>query len=433
MKRQTLCRLFRLSFLFLLLLLCTLGCQRKRVVRLATGGKTSIHRTIGGHLKQLFHQQLKAYTDISLQTQGSSDNLRQLLQGKADFALVQNDALPTTKSKKENLLRTVLPLYTQVLFVLYKPSIQAKSLAELVKGRRISVGPKLGGTAQLVKRILASYGIPRKSYTLHYHSYRQNTLDDDTDIVCTVTGYNNIRVNSLLRARRAKLWSFGDPNLIGKGSSIDGFCLHHPLARPFVIPKLTYRYEPQHPILTVGVDNVMVTRKDVSPYLIYDLVKAMLEQKEWLAQQNPLFHGINLDPRKQSLHFPLHKGTKMYLEKDKPPFLVRYAETIALLLSVGMLLFGGLSGLVRWRQRSRKEQIDLYYQEVLDLEHTLIKGEVIDYEAITAQLFAIRNKAMAQLMAEKLEGDENFRILLVLFDQTYQHIQLHQNTRRNRT
>lgn len=91
------------------------ACQSKNKLKLATGSTQSIHFAVGSQLRNLIQNQNQEYSlKLLTEGEGSKANLQQLLDNQSDFALVQNDI---TSSKDLSKVRTVLPLYPQILFI----------------------------------------------------------------------------------------------------------------------------------------------------------------------------------------------------------------------------------------------------------------------------------------------------------------------------
>ncbi|MEM6298255.1 MAG: TAXI family TRAP transporter solute-binding subunit [Bacteroidota bacterium] len=121
---------------------------------MATASKSSSYFEVGEQLSNLLNRDELISIDVqSDATLGSYTNCQLLLEGKVDFALAQNDPSLTrfVHEKVETadpMIRTVMPLYPELLFILYPDSIQASTLNELISGRRVYVGGLESGTAR---------------------------------------------------------------------------------------------------------------------------------------------------------------------------------------------------------------------------------------------------------------------------------------------
>jgi TRAP transporter TAXI family solute receptor len=394
-------------------LMLVTSCQNQSShFTLATGSKSSRHYQIGLSLAEMINQKSRYRWHLDTTGEGSINNCHELLAKKAQFALAQND-VPLTEAKGE--LRTVLPLYPQIFLIVYKDSIQANSLQALIEGRKIAVGPKTGGTAPFARKFFQLMGIDSSKYEFVYSHYQENTISDTIPISISVTGVDNARIKEMLMHKHGKIWSLDSIETFGKGSLVEGFCLQYPLARPFVLPKNTYQNHPQHPILTIAMDNLLLAHKSVPATVIYDLLNTIFENEEILSSKDILFHNIAEDFDRKSLQFPMHEGLKNYLNRNKPSFIERYADILALMITALTIGMGTFSTFLQWNKKRRKERIDKYYLKVIQLENEAkSKTQPEDLNVVLEALDLLRQKAFQQLTDEKLQADDSFRIFVAL-------------------
>ncbi|MDZ7336444.1 MAG: hypothetical protein ONB32_14935, partial [candidate division KSB1 bacterium] len=329
-------------------------------------------------------------------------------------------------SNNFNNLQSIIPLFPEILFIFYKENLKPNdnSLAALIRGRTVTMGPEGSGEARLTKKVFQEFGIGPYEYQARHVNFDENVLSDSVDLCCMVTGFDNPRVQKSME-RGGKIFSLGDPDLAGKGSEADGFCLKYPLAKPLIIPKNIYSNLPEHPILTVAIDAVLLTRKDMDPEVVHEVIETILNRKQHLVMDldNKLLSQISeqFDPLK--LRFPLHPGARHYLERDKPSFYERYAELIGVIFSIFLALVSGIVALSRWSQRRKKNRIDDYYKQVLDIQ---VQIDDFDDEhacrLAIARLKDLREKAFQHLIAEKLMADDSFRIFITLVNDTRSEI-----------
>ena len=182
-----------------------------------------------------------------------------------------------------------------------------------------------------------------------------------------------------------------------------------PNMKPKVIPAYTYDLPGnREALLTVAVDTLLVTHKDVSEATIYELTRTFLEQKPRLTALAPhLFSGINESFDPLDLSFPLHAGARAYLERDDPSFIERYAETINMLVYVSFLLISAFLAFARWREHRKKDRIDVFYQQVMAIRDRI--GQIPSAELLE-QLEQLEREAFNSLIAEKLAANDSFRI-----------------------
>ncbi len=403
--------LFQLS-LFGFLWISAFSCQDSKTYTMATSTESASYLRVGEEMAKLFELE----TDVKIkvlsgENMGSDRNIHLLANLEVDFAFAQGD----TKIKGSDIenfkgnhhIKTVLPLYPEVLFIIYPDSIEAENLSDLVRGRKVGLGPKDGGTASFMHRLLEHYGISDNEYEAIYSSYEENVVSEQIAISCALTGFNNQRIYNML-AKGHKIFSLGDPNLAYKGSSVDGFCLIHGPAHPFIIPKFTYMKQPVEPILTIAVDAILYTHEEVDKYVIYHLAEAIFNNKQYLGSKNQLLTQITENFDENDLNYPLHEGARMYLERDKPNFFERYGKILG---SILLALVTGIPMAYRTYKQKKKDKIDQFYELALASEEKVDKANSMEeLLEIQQEMNVIRKKAYQLLIDERLDANPSFRI-----------------------
>jgi hypothetical protein len=121
--------------------------------------------------------------------------------------------------------------------------------------------------------------------------------------------------------------------------------------------------------------------------------------------------------------YPLHQGTWDYYHRKDPGFLVMYAEVIASSLSVLLAIVTLVAAVNKWVQRSVKNRIDHYYNAINQSFSNLEKGRVEDLAAEEEMLMSLKHQAINDLVSERLNADESFRILQDLLEQCLSEVQ----------
>ncbi|GAB4396054.1 MAG: hypothetical protein OHK0053_08850 [Microscillaceae bacterium] len=401
---------------------CLPGCQFwPSEYLLVTGAANSRHHRVGQELAQVLTQKSNYRFQIDTSGAGSISNCQGLLAKGSGFALAQNDVpLPAASGE----LRSVAPLYPQVFFIVYADSLRPSSLRDLVQGRTIAIGPKSGGTAPFTRRLLSRFGIDSSEYHFSYSDYTQNTLRPETPISISLTAYNNARIAEMLTEKRGKIWSFDEPGLLGQGTSVEGFCLGYPFARPFILPKNTFGAFPAEPVLTIALENVLLAHRKVPPSAVYEIAKTLFEHRELLVRQDVSLQYLRPDFDSGNLQFPLHEGAKQYLNRDKPSILERYAEVLALIVTLLTLAVGTGATVWQWNRRRRKDRIDRYYLDVIQIEKSLPQCQTeAELRAAQKALEQLRQRAFQLLVDEQLQADDSFRIFVSLVQDVYREIE----------
>ncbi len=392
------------------LLLAVTACDRGGSYTLATHQELTRLPRIGADIAEVLEKQNGwEVTVLSGQEYYFFANVGLIDAGEADFAFTSSDVAVEGQN-----VRTVLPLYPEILVVLYAESLgNPQTLEELLRGRRVGVGPKELPYSQYFLRIIRDFGIDRRTFTPVYHPIGETGLGTgQMDVLFTFIGTNPLDLGKLIAAGN-RFFSFDDPSLEGRGSNVDGYLMHHPNLQSFVIPKNTFGKYPAEPVLTLAVPITIITQSDMSNDVVYNFVAAIFENSSSLFRKNPVLGFLSQNFDNTKLRFPLHEGTLQYLNRDQPKFLERYAEVMALMLSVAIVLVGALTTVRRLLLRRKKDRIDAYYEKVHAFgRRSPSSREEVD-EALT-QLAELKVQAIQQLHEERLTPDESFSIFVEL-------------------
>lgn len=402
------------TVILLLTLWAFTACEDSKEYKMATSTESASYVQVGKDLVELFELETESkFHVLSGENLGSDMNIHLLADLQVDFALAQGNTKIKGSSlndfKSNHHIKTVSPLYPELLFIIYPDSIQATSLMDLIRGRRVGMGPKDGGTASFMQKLLQHYGLSPEEYQPIYTSYEENVISDHIDISCALTGYNNARIYKMLVDEGHNIFSLGDPNLAFKGSSVDGFCLINGPARPFILPKFTYMNQPTEPILTVAVDAMLFTHEEVDKYVVYHLTESMFENKQYLANKNPLLMNMRERFDLNDLNYPLHEGARMYFERNKPSFVERYSKLIG---SALVAIATGLPMIFSWYIQRKKDRIDRFYKALMEEEEKIWNAKSKeDLLSPAEKVHDLRKEAFQQLTHQKLDANPSFRIL----------------------
>ena len=176
--------------------------------------------------------------------------------------------------------------------------------------------------------------------------------------------------------------------------------------------------------MTVSVFTSLLCKKNLDIEFVHDMTDIIIKNKSTLIKQNPVINQVLEDNLHETLYYPLHKGVHMFLDRNKPSFLERYAEVIALILTIVIIMSGIISSYRKWNKQRKKDRIDVYYEQVLEIDRILSQTE--DIKLLKQKLkilYEIRERAFENLIKEKLSADESFKIFMDLTLGTIQRIE----------
>ena len=342
-------------FSFLLLF----GCDHKWNFTLQGGLEGSALQNTAYNLSEFMNENgweisVKEGTD-------ANKNINNVSNKTVEFAIEPSNA--TIDSSSLNV-RTVIPLFPNVGMILYRDTIQAESLQELLPSRKIAVT-----NLKFFQGLFEDFGLDIN--TLSITDISSDDLNEmlhridaeGFEVLSSFTPLNNPLLPKFLN-NGWSLFSLAELQYIGRGSAVEGFCLNNPKYYPVTIPIGTFHNKPEKPVLTVANDVLLITNKEIDSDVIYDFVKQIFEHKQLLVQKNVLFNWLTEDFDRGKLNYPLHDGSLKYLSRNQPSIIERYAELAGLLITIMIVAAGLLAGL---RQR-KKDRIDVYFLKVMNAE-----------------------------------------------------------------
>jgi hypothetical protein len=274
---------------------------------------------------------------IDLSYNSNSDEvIQRIMNREIDMGIISNNMAIRDGMQD---IRTITPLLPRVLMIFSKVP-RADHFPDIFNGKIVYYEITGDGDEDFLETMIKHYGITGHEARLFdgeapYPEIKAQL--DSADIWISISHFRNYLIDSL--------YEYGF-HLQGKyknyeGSSLDAFSIKYPQAYPMVIPKYLYNAKPEKPIFTLGIRDLLVCHEDMSESVVYDIVQVISEKRNLLMQRDRNYNLLPyLDEEKYRLSFPLHDGTRSYLNREKPSFLERYAEVIALVFSITVLAGG---------------------------------------------------------------------------------------------
>lgn len=360
-----------------------------------------------GRISQTMQKVLEENLNVEIELiigEGSIANLDSLAKGKADLAIVENYI------EYRDSVKSLFTLYPQILHVFYTGE-KANSFEELFYGKQVFIGDEGSGSYRFMMNLFEYFDLDQSRFEITNNAFVNDVIAGFIDIVPE---------NSLIGLESFKLYSFDNVENFGKGSIVEGISLRYPQVHPFIIPEYTYRKLSSEPIVTVATDAILVASSDMREQAIYDITKTLFEEKQEFIDLSPLIaSGMSEDFSRKELSFPLHEGARIYLDRDEPGFVERYAELFGVVFSIAVALISGLISLSKWQSQKKKDRVDVFYKDLMRVKNVLssIKTEKEGFAKIR-EVQQSQNKAFDMLINEELEANESFRIYMELSKET---------------
>jgi len=393
----------RFSLLILLLVIATSCTDEVHTHRIISSGEEPQDQIVQT-ISKVVNGSLSEDSLLVIDGTGSSSNIDSIKKGVADFAIIDNH------SAYDPAINSVAPLYPQILHIVYKKSIgKPEMIEDLIRGRKVYAQVEGSGAYRFVELMKRAYGIrdSEMTYVQDYEFFEAEVIFSFSDLL-SYEETRDIKVDY-------NLFSIDDVDNYGKGSIAEGLSVRFPEFRPYIIPKEAYGNFTEKPVLTLAVDALLVCRKDMDQDLIYQVAKALNENKEELNEINPLLAHFTTDFDEELLRYKIHPGSRNYMERYEPTFLEKYAEVGSVIISIFVALASLLYSVSKWQKAKKKNKIDVFYNQLMAVRaeaSDIVTPE--DAERLLASVRNIQAETIALVTREKLMADESFSIFLNL-------------------
>lgn len=389
-------------------------------IRIATGHKEGLYCLFGNAIKDVLAAKLNRRVAVDT-TEGSVDNLRRLLSGEADLAVVQGGSVSLDG------VAVVTPLFPELVLVIVRKNSGILEIADLA-GHNVSLGREGSGIRKSALRLLEHFGI-NVADVGHNDMRFQHLLDDDSplDAAIVTAGIGHRDLADMLRTNKLELLPIADAKAI---EMLD------PFPHATEVPRglfAEYPPVPANTIPTISTTAYLVARIDAPDSLVNAALTAVHEGS--LGQVIP-----TLIPRREAAaHVParFHSVAQRYFNPaDNIGYMANVMESLA---ATKELLFAFGAGVyllwLRWRRlksremetafRRQKEQLDALLVQTLRIEEAQMRTtDTAQLRTLLDNVTRIKLRALHELTEEELRGDRTFSIFLTQCANLINKIQL---------
>lgn len=375
-------------------------------LRIATGPVGGVYYPLGRAFADALRSHFPAASIEVRSTAGSRENMRLLRDGDVDLAFAQDDT-PLTPSA-----RSIAVLHEEVMHVLVRRDDQLRvaGIGDL-RGLRIALGESGSGSEVAARNMLAHFGIGAEDFeavALPPREIHARFVDGSIDAAFVLSAMPAAAVDESCRAEVARLLTIGDGT--PGTTAADGLAAVDPRFHKTLIPALAYGPRQSAAIHTVGVHAVLLCTPNLDEDLVTTITRILFQSRARLAESHPVAYQLHDRFDSELLRYPPHQGAIAYYRRNEPAFVVEYAETIGLCITIMIGIASGGAALRQWMRRRRKERIDLYYQRVIDATVGLSTATESRLLEMLDALEQLRRAAFADLVREKLTSNESFTI-----------------------
>jgi hypothetical protein len=342
-------------------------------VTLATGPAQSAYDEFGKRYAKALA--LEGIEVELLPSEGSSDNLRLLREGKVDLGFVQGGSGEATREADQSLL-SLGSLFVEPVWLFYRADSARKintsatfaSLAQL-KGMRVNIGTAGSGVPSLVDKLLDVNRIDPKTIWLKQMEQTQATvafLGGELDAVLFASAPESLMVQMLLQTPGVKLMDFPQSEAYSRR-----FAFLTPVVLPRGVVDLAGNL-PAQDVRLVASTTTLLTRDSTHPALLQLFAQAALKLHGgagWFnrARDFPKA-GLNEIPLAPQAERAITQGVPL-LQRYLPFWIANLIERMWLALGIILAMLLPLSRIVPPLYEFRiRRRVFRWYGQLRDIE-----------------------------------------------------------------
>jgi hypothetical protein len=332
-----------------------------RKVTLATGPAQSAYDQFGQRYRKALA--VNGIEVILLPSQGSSDNLRLLREGRADLGFVQGGSNERS-TREETGVESLGNLFVEPVWLFYRedsarklnPQASLSSLSQL-QGLRLNVGTAGSGVPRLMDKLFEANKIDVARITLSQLEQTPATmalLAGEVDALVFASAPESLMVQMLLQTPGIKLMDFAQS---------EAYSRRFPFLTPVVLPRGVVdlaRDLPADDLRLVATTTELLTREHTHPALLQLFAQAARE----LHSPAGWFNRAGSFPNAGHSEYPVSReaeraiqGGLPFLQRYLPFWLANLVERMWLALGIIIAILLPLSRIVpplyQFRIRSR--------------------------------------------------------------------------------
>ncbi len=365
--------------------------ESKELFIIATGDRSSESYRIMKAVAQIVNNENFEFALEVVNTEGSIENAKLLEKGLVQLATQQADF------QINNHVRLVANLYEEVFHLIFQSSIALKSIEEM-DGFKIAIASKNSGESYSFTQLVNHFGLDESRLSPISSTWKSATWlfeNGDIDAIFRVREANHSGIKKFMVESNAQSRAI---------TQSDAIVLNYPMYHKSKIPRGVFGGIPPNPesdVVTIGVDKLLVALEDVPSEVVNTIATILFTRKRELAE-NTNVAGLTAVPEESSL-IPWHQGLVDFVNKEKPNFLQKNAEFLALMLSI-IILMG--SSIVQFFNRSKQHKLNAYNEQLLSIKVNIEQTNSLEgLKKLQEEHFALVNQIVGDAVHGKISGD----------------------------
>lgn len=280
-------------------------------VRIATGPPGGGILPLAEELASLFRRALPGVVVETHRSPGAVANVEAIQRADADVGISFADVAylafvgrPGVAIEPYDNLRAIAVLQVTPLHLVARRGLDVRGVGDL-RGRRVGMGPPGSATALTAEVVLRAFGLSLndvRADSLAFDEAARRIGTGDLDAMFDAAIHP---VSAIERTLHASAWLVPI-----EGPPIDGLRHEYPFFKTAMIPRNAYPDSPAD-VRTIGVDSLLVCRRDLDEALVYALTKVFFEALPTRAFSSDALRFMDLD-QAAATPIPLHDGAARY-------------------------------------------------------------------------------------------------------------------------
>lgn len=287
-------------------------------VTIGTGGQTGVYYVAGQSICRFVNRDTKTH-GIKCNAPASGGgvaNVNGLRSGEFNFGVMQSDhqykamegLAPFTAEGKMEDIRALFSLQSEVFTVLARRDAHIASLDDM-KGKRVNIGNPGSGQRDTLEEIMEKKGWDKSVFSLAAElkpAEQASALNDNNiDVMTYFVGHPNGSIQEATTTVDAVFVPIA-------GADIDALLAEKSYYTKAEIPGGLYKGN-DTPTPSIGGKAVLSTSANVSPDLVYQVVKSVFDNLDRFKKLHPAFNDLDEQEMiKAGLSAPLHEGAIRY-------------------------------------------------------------------------------------------------------------------------
>ncbi|MDR1395396.1 MAG: TAXI family TRAP transporter solute-binding subunit [Deltaproteobacteria bacterium] len=303
-----------ISALALMLVLAWSGNApaQEKLINVATGPTGGTYYPVGAAMAKIWTDSIAGVKASAQSTGGTRNNIQLLGDGDAETGFADGlsydayNGLNTYDGQPQTFLRTLAPLYPEIIHVMAAKDSGVKTLADL-KGKRVSVGAVGGSVAATAKILFAAVGLDLdKDIKVEYLGHGDAVAGFGDRRIDAAIFVGALGIASVVETATLDLADIIplEPEIIAKVTA------SVPYFSPYTIAPGSYKGQDQA-VATFSSPNILAVHEKVDADLVYNMTKALFDKKTDLVTVAKAMEGMRAEDI-ALIKIPLHPGAEKY-------------------------------------------------------------------------------------------------------------------------